>query len=868
MNIEKLSDSLKQAFASAQSYALKRNHQYLKTEHILHSLLEDTSGLTNKIITSCGGSVELALEGTRTALAKMPTVQGSSQIYAIPELTKLCVTAEEIAEKNNDKFVMPDIFIVAALQDNNNPITQILTKAGVILSKFKEASKKIRKGKIADNSNADQNFDALAKYTRDLTEAASEGKTDPVIGRDEEIRSVVQILLRRSKNNPVLIGEPGVGKTAIAEGLAHRIVTGDVPETLRDKKIMALDMGALIAGAKYRGEFEERLKSLLTEVENASGDVILFIDEMHMLVGAGKTDGAMDASNLLKPALARGDLHCIGATTLDEYRKYVEKDQALARRFTPVFVGEPNVEDSISIMRGLKEKYELHHGVRITDAALVASVTLSHRYITDRFLPDKAIDLMDEAASRVRMRVDSKPEELDILERDIIRMRIEIEALQKEDDEGAKKRLELLNQKLTQEQSKFDDLYKIWISEKDKVNNLQSLKEEYDKAKSEAEKAQRIGDLAKASELTYGVIPGLKSKIDEMEKSQDNSDLIKEVVSADEIAHIVSQRTGIPVERMQEGEREKLLKMEELLSKRVIGQYDALHAVSTAIRRSRAGLQDNNRPIGSFLFLGPTGVGKTELTKALANFLFDDDNAVVRIDMSEYMEKHSVSRLIGAPPGYVGYEEGGALTEAVRRRPYQIVLFDEVEKAHPDVFNVLLQVLDEGRLTDGQGRLVDFKNTVLILTSNLGATFLVERANEKLDDKVKSLVMDAVKAHFRPEFINRLDEIIIFDRLAQENMTDIVRVQLQRFDKLLHDRNIKIDYCDKAIERLAELGFEPAYGARPLKRVIQKRLQDPLSEKILAGEIKDGDIIKVIAGDIGGLAFNVETSNQEKVKIS
>ncbi len=857
MNIDHLSDSLKQAFATAQSYALKRNDQYVKPEHILHSLLEDNSGLINKIITASGGSIELALEGTRTALAKMPEVHGNQQIYASNDLSKLLVTADEIAKKNNDKFIMPDIFIITALQDNHSPITQILSKAGVTLAKFKEASKKIRKGKTADSPNADQNFDALSKYTRDLTAAAAEGKTDPVIGRDEEIRSVIQILLRRSKNNPVLIGEPGVGKTAIAEGLAHRIIAGDVPETLRDKKIMALDMGSLVAGAKYRGEFEERLKSLLSEIETAGGDIILFIDEMHMLVGAGKTDGAMDASNLLKPALARGDLHCIGATTLDEYRQYIEKDAALARRFRSVYVGEPTIEDSISIMRGLKEKYELHHGVRITDAALVASVTLSHRYITDRFLPDKAIDLMDEAASRVRMRVDSKPEKLDILERDIIRMRIEIEALQKEDDDGAKKRLELLNQKLIQEQTEFDALYQVWIAEKDKVNNLQSLKEEYDKAKSEAEKAQRMGDLAKASELTYGVIPNLKAKIDEAENSSDNSDLVKEVVNADEIAHIVSQRTGIPVEKMNEGERGKLLKMEELLSQRVIGQPDALRSVATAVRRARAGLQDINRPIGSFLFLGPTGVGKTELTKALAEFLFDDDNAVVRIDMSEYMEKHSVARLIGAPPGYVGYEEGGALTEAVRRRPYQIVLFDEVEKAHPDVFNVLLQVLDEGRLTDGQGRLVDFKNTVLILTSNLGSSFLIERSSEKLDDKVKNLVMDAVKGHFRPEFINRLDEIIIFDRLAQDKMADIVRVQLRRFDKLLSDRNIKITYCDKAIDRLAEMGFEPAYGARPLKRVIQKRLQDPLAEKILSGDIKDGDSIFVTAGDIGSLAFEI-----------
>ncbi|MFT6072657.1 MAG: ATP-dependent Clp protease ATP-binding subunit ClpB [Alphaproteobacteria bacterium] len=858
MNLEKFSDSLKQAFSNAQSYALKNNHQYLKIEHILLSLLEDKSGLINKIISASGGSLDLALDGVRTELTKLPTVQGNQQIYATTDLSKLCLIAEEIAKKNNDAFIMPDMFIVAALQDKNNPITVILSKAGVNLAKFKEAAKKIRKGKTADSSNADQNFDSLAKYTRDLTEAAAEGKTDPVIGRDDEIRNVIQILLRRSKNNPVLIGEPGVGKTAIAEGLAHRIIAGDVPETLRDKKIMALDMGALIAGAKYRGEFEERLKSLLTEIETANGDIILFIDEMHTLVGAGKTDGAMDASNLLKPALARGDLHCIGATTLDEYRQYIEKDAALARRFRAVYIGEPTIEDAISIMRGLKEKYELHHGVRITDAALVASVTLSHRYVTDRFLPDKAIDLMDEAASRVRMRVDSKPEKLDILERDIIRMRIEIEALQKEEDEGAKKRLEMLNEKLTEQQTEFDGLYKIWVGEKDKINNLQTLKEAYDKAKSEADKAQRVGDLTKASELTYGVIPELKSKIDTLEaKEGDKDDMVQEIVTAEEIAYIVSQRTGIPVEKMQEGERDRLLKMEELLAKRVIGQPDALRAVATAVRRARAGLQDTARPIGSFLFLGPTGVGKTELTKGLAEFLFDDDNAIIRIDMSEYMEKHSVARLIGAPPGYVGYEEGGALTEAVRRRPYQIVLFDEVEKAHPDVFNVLLQVLDEGRLTDGQGRLIDFKNTVLILTSNLGAQALVDRADEVLDDAVKNIVMDSVKSHFRPEFINRLDEIIIFDRLAKESMADIVRVQLKRFDKLLNDRQIQISYSDKAIDRLAELGFEPAYGARPLKRVIQKRLQDPLAEKILAGTLKDGDHIQVNAGDIGDFSFEI-----------
>jgi len=863
MKLDKFSDSLKQAFSEGQSYALKYNHQYIKIEHILLALLEDQSGLVVKIITQAGGSVDLAKAATRSALVKMPSVEGNQQIYAAAELSKLCVIAEEIAKKNNDAFMMPDMFIIAALQEKQSAVIEILSKSGVTHTKFKEVAKNIRKGKTADNAQSDQNFDALSKYTRDLTEAASEGKTDPVIGRDEEIRNVIQILLRRSKNNPVLIGEPGVGKTAIAEGLAHRIIAGDVPETLRHKKIMALDMGALIAGAKYRGEFEERLKALLSEIEVAGGDIILFIDEMHMLVGAGKTDGAMDASNLLKPALARGDLHCIGATTLDEYRQYIEKDAALARRFRAVYIDEPQIEDAISIMRGLKEKYELHHGVRITDAALVSSVTLSDRYVTDRFLPDKAIDLMDEAASRVRMRVDSKPEKLDTLERDIMRLKIELEALQKEDDESAQKRIAVLEEKLSEQKAEFDVLNKAWSDEKDKINNLQALKEAYDKAKSEAEKAQRIGDLTKASELTYGIIPDLKAKIEHLEENQDmqtnQGELVQEIVTADEIAYIVSQRTGIPVEKMQEGERERLLKMETLLSKRVIGQDNALKAVSTAVRRARAGLQDASRPIGSFLFLGPTGVGKTELTKALAEFLFDDDNAVIRIDMSEYMEKHAVSRLIGAPPGYVGYEEGGALTEAVRRRPYQIVLFDEVEKAHSDVFNVLLQVLDEGRLTDGQGRLVDFKNTVLILTSNLGAHILVDRADEPLDQSHKDSVMESVKAHFRPEFINRLDEIIIFDRLAKENMADIVRVQLKRFDKLLQDRNLQITYTDKTIERLAALGFEPSYGARPLKRIIQKQIQDPLAEKILSGAIKDGDNIQVSSGDIGDFIFeNIE----------
>ncbi|HRX37445.1 MAG TPA: ATP-dependent chaperone ClpB, partial [Aestuariivirga sp.] len=712
----------------------------------------------------------------------------------------------------------------------------------------------IRKGRTADSASAEDSYEALQKYARNLTEAAEAGKIDPVIGRDEEIRRAMQVLSRRTKNNPVLIGEPGVGKTAIAEGLALRIVNGDVPESLKDKKLLALDMGALIAGAKYRGEFEERLKAVLSEVTSAEGGIILFIDEMHTLVGAGKADGAMDASNLLKPALARGELHCVGATTLDEYRKHVEKDAALARRFQPVFVSEPTVEDSISILRGIKEKYELHHGVRITDSAIVAAATLSNRYITDRFLPDKAIDLMDEAASRLRMQVDSKPEELDELDRRIMQLQIEREALKKETDQASKDRLEKLEKELADLEEKSAAMTRRWQEEKDKLASASKVKEELEKARFELDQAQRKGDFAKAGELTYATIPGLEKKLAEAEAAG-NAKMVEEAVTESHVAQVVSRWTGIPVDKMLEGEREKLLHMEQELAKRVVGQAEAVEAVSTAVRRSRAGLQDPNRPIGSFMFLGPTGVGKTELTKALANFLFDDEQAMVRIDMSEYMEKHSVSRLIGAPPGYVGYDEGGALTEAVRRRPYQVVLFDEIEKAHPDVFNVLLQVLDDGRLTDGQGRTVDFKNTLIIMTSNLGSEYLVSLGESQDVDVVRDQVMGVVRGHFRPEFLNRLDEIILFHRLKRENMGSIVDIQIGRLRKLLTDRKIGIDISDAARDWLADKGYDPAYGARPLKRVIQKNLQDPLAEELLAGRIKDGDTVKVDA-EAGELTFN------------
>ncbi len=848
MNIEKYSDRVKGFIQSAQTRALADGHQQFSAEHLLKVLLDDPEGLAASLMQKAGGRPKDALLAVELALGKFPKVEGGNgQLYLSQPLAKVLATAEKAAEKAGDSYVTAERLLLALCIEKSAPTSDILAKAGLTANALNTAINEIRQGRTADSSNAEAGYDALKKYARDLTQDARDGKLDPVIGRDDEIRRAIQVLSRRTKNNPVLIGEPGVGKTAIAEGLALRIIDGDVPESLKEKKLLSLDMGALIAGAKYRGEFEERLKAVLSEVQAAAGQIILFIDEMHTLVGAGKSDGAMDASNLLKPALARGELHCVGATTLAEYRKYVEKDAALARRFQPVFVSEPTVEDTISILRGIKEKYELHHGVRITDSALVAAATLSNRYITDRFLPDKAIDLMDEAGSRLRMQVDSKPEELDELDRRIIQLRIEREALLKEKDKGSKERLSVLEMDLAGLQEKADSLTARWESEKNKLSGARDIKEKLDHARIELEQAQRRGDLAKAGEIAYGVIPGLEKSLKDQESVQvgDLEAMVEEAVTPQHIAHVVSRWTGIPVDKMLEGEKDKLLRMEDEIAKRVVGQGAAVQSVSRAVRRARAGLQDPNRPIGSFMFLGPTGVGKTELTKALAGFLFDDESAMVRMDMSEYMEKHSVARLIGAPPGYVGYEEGGALTEAVRRRPYQIVLFDEIEKAHPDVFNILLQVLDDGRLTDGQGRVVDFRNTLIIMTSNLGSEYLTALTEGQDVDDVREDVMNVVKASFRPEFINRVDDIILFHRLQRSNMAEIVRIQLKRLDALLEDRRIELKLSDEAIDWLANRGYDPVYGARPLKRVIQSTLQDQLAEKILMGEIHDGMTVKV-----------------------
>lgn len=864
MDLSKFTERSRGFIQAAQTIATREDHQKLSPEHILQALLDDEQGLASNLITAGGGDANRVREALALQLGKMPKVTGdAAQVYLDNATTKVLSEAEAIAKKAGDSFVPVERILMALCMIKSGAKTAL--EAGKVTAQgLNAAINDIRKGRTADSASAEEGYEALKKYSTDLTARAEEGRIDPIIGRDEEIRRAMQVLSRRTKNNPVLIGEPGVGKTAIAEGLALRIVDGDVPESLRNKRLLSLDMGALIAGAKYRGEFEERLKAVLTEVTEAAGEIILFIDEMHTLVGAGKADGAMDASNLLKPALARGELHCVGATTLDEYRKHVEKDAALARRFQPVMVQEPTVEDTVSILRGIKEKYELHHGVRISNSALVAAATLSHRYITDRFLPDKAIDLMDEAASRLRMEVDSKPEELDQLDRQILQMQIEEEALKLEDDAASKDRLETLQKELADLKDRSAEMTATWQAERDKLASARDIKEKLDRARADLDIAKREGNLAKAGELSYGVIPQLEKELEAAE-SRDEGMMVEEAVRPDQIASVVERWTGIPAGKMLEGERDKLLRMEEQLHSRVIGQDLAVKAVANAVRRARAGLNDENRPLGSFLFLGPTGVGKTELTKAVAEFLFDDDNAMVRIDMSEFMEKHAVARLIGAPPGYVGYDEGGVLTEAVRRRPYQVVLFDEVEKAHPDVFNVLLQVLDDGVLTDGQGRTVDFKQTLIVLTSNLGAQALSQLPDGGDMAQAKRDVMDAVRAHFRPEFLNRLDETIIFDRLGREDMNGIVDIQLARLLKRLAGRKIELELDQGAKTWLADEGYDPVFGARPLKRVIQRALQDPLAEMLLSGDVKDGDAITVTAGADGLIIGDrVAASNRPK----
>ena len=851
MNLEMFTDRAKGFLQSAQTVAIRMNHQRISPEHLLKALLEDEQGMASGLIAKAGGHAGVALRETDAALAKIPQVSGAGA--GTPpgldnDLVRLLDQAEQITKKAGDSYVTVERLLLACVLSPTTAAGKALAAAGVKAEALNEAINALRGGRTADTPSAEDRYDALKKFARDLTEAAHAGKLDPVIGRDEEIRRTIQILARRTKNNPVLIGDPGVGKTAIAEGLALRIANGDVPDTLKDRRLMALDMGSLIAGAKYRGEFEERLKGVLDEVKQAEGHIILFIDEMHTLIGAGKSEGAMDAGNLLKPALARGELHCIGATTLDEYRKYVEKDAALQRRFQPVFVGEPTVEDTISILRGLKEKYELHHGVRITDGAIVAAATLSNRYITNRFLPDKAIDLMDEAASRLRMEVESKPEAIETLDRRIIQLKIEREALRKETDKASADRLATLEFDLAKLEEESAALTTRWQAEKEKIAGQAKLKAQLDEARIALDQAQRSGDLGRAGELSYGVIPTLEKQLSDAQ-AVSQSAMLREEVTSEDIAGVVSRWTGIPVDRMLEGEREKLLKMEEALGRRVIGQAEAVAAVARAVRRARAGLQDPNRPLGSFLFLGPTGVGKTELTRALAGFLFDDDSAMVRIDMSEFMEKHAVARLIGAPPGYVGYEEGGVLTEAVRRRPYQVVLFDEVEKAHSDVFNILLQVLDDGRLTDGQGHVVDFTNTIIILTSNLGSQYLAALGEDQPVKDVEPQVMEIVRAHFRPELLNRLDEIILFHRLGAGHMAPIVDIQVARVQKLLKDRKISLDLTDASRGWLGRVGYDPVYGARPLKRAVQRYLQDPLAEMILQGEVPDGSTVRVDEGD-------------------
>lgn len=853
MDFEKFTERSKSVVQAAQTLALRHNHQFLQPEHLLKTLLDDDSNVVKTLISSAGGRPEAVLSGVEELLAKIPSVEGSGagQLHLSPNTAKILDQAEQVTKKSGDAYVTLERLLQGITLVPQSEAAKLLQKNGVNPEKLNQAVNTMRKGRTADSASSEDQFEALKKYTRDLTQAARDGKLDPVIGRDEEIRRTIQVLARRTKNNPVLIGEPGVGKTAIIEGLALRIINGDVPESLKDKKLLSLDLGAMIAGAKFRGEFEERLKAVLDEVKAATGEIVLFLDELHTLVGAGKADGAMDAGNMLKPALARGELHMIGATTLNEYRKHIEKDAALERRFQPVFVGEPTVEDTISILRGLKEKYELHHGVRITDGAIVAAATLSNRYITDRFLPDKAIDLMDEASSRLRMAVDSKPEKLDELDRRIVQLKIEREALKREKaDKATSDRLVRLDEELKVIEKQSAEMTSKWKSEKEKLSSGQKIQEELEKARIELDQTHRAGNWTRAGELTYSVIPQLEAKLAESSNGTEGA-MINEEVQENDIAAVVSRWTGIPVDKMLQGERDRLLKMEAHLQQRVVGQEDAVSAVANAVRRSRAGLQRKNQPMGTFLFLGPTGVGKTELAKALAEFLFDDEAAMLRVDMSEYMEKHSVARMIGAPPGYVGYEEGGTLTEAVRRRPYQVILFDEVEKAHPDVFNILLQVFDDGRLTDGQGRVVNFSNTVIIMTSNLGSEYLVEQKDGEHVDKVRDKVMDVVRKAFRPEFLNRIDEILLFRRLSRDMMVTIVDIQLGGLQKMLAERNIQLELDDKAKKYLADAGYDPAYGARPLKRVIQKELQNPLANMIIDGKVMDDSRVEITSGKDG-----------------